>query len=152
MKPENELDKMTALLTEKEKPDVMTHKVSRGWSRFARIGPLGSSAVTTTNVTDCENDEQIPGLSVVGGIIFVSDPKKLSTVRSVEACVEEEPESSARLEMTEGAACTATAWCSEVETMRECAAACHALTGEWGGDLLAYLVMPQESLVSGRLA
>ena len=92
--------------------------ISRSWKRLARIGIAGDSKTTEANVTNCESGRAISGLSVVNGIIFISNPMKLAKFQSTIACVGEEP--GVKLEMTDGDICSDTAWCSEVETEEQC--------------------------------
>jgi hypothetical protein len=101
--------------------------IPSSWKRLARVGIAGDSKNTEPNVTNCESGKAIPGLSVVDGIIFISDPKKLAKLQSVIACVEEGP--GVKLEMTDGDACSDTAWCSELETEEQCRGSCHGVTG-----------------------
>ena len=109
-----------------------THKdsrylISRIWKRLARIGIAGGSQTTDTNITNCESGRPIPGVSVVDGIIFISNPKKLVQFKNTIACVGEGP--GVKLEMTDGDTCSDTAWCSEVETEEQCRESCHGVTG-----------------------
>ena len=85
--------------------------------------------MTTTKLTNCESGDPIAGLTIVKGIIFISDPQKLSKLRSTLACVGKESLTSVKLEMTDGDTCADTAWCSEIETEEECREACHSVTG-----------------------
>ena len=105
----------------------LKYLISRSWKRLARIGIAAGSQTTDTNVTNCESGKTIPGLSVVDGIIFISNPKKLDKFQSVTVCVGEEP--GVRLDMTAGDTCSDTAWCSELETEEQCRGSCHGVTG-----------------------
>ena len=108
-------------------PQDLKYLISRSWKRLARIGIAGDSKTTEANVTNCESGRAISGLSVVNGIIFISNPMKLVKFQSTIACVGEEP--GVKLEMTDGDICSDTAWCSDVETEEQCRASCHGVTG-----------------------
>ena len=109
-------------------PQDLKYLISRSWARLARIGIAGDSKVTEPNVTNCESGKTIPGLSVVDGIIFISNPKKLDKFQNPIVCVGEEP--GVKLEMTDEDTCSDTAWCSEVETDEQCRGSCHGVTGD----------------------
>ena len=115
-------------------PQDLKYLISRSWKRLARIGIAGDSKTTEANVTNCESGRAISGLSVVNGIIFISNPMKLVKFQSTIACVGEEP--GVKLEMTDGDICSDTAWCSEVETEEQCRRSCHGVTGDTARSLI----------------
>ena len=123
------MEKVKAKQSDDQNYQVPNYFISRSWKRYARVGSIGAVNLTTTNLTNCENGDPIVGLSVVGGIIFISDPQKLSKLRSTVACIGKESISSVQLEMIDGDTCADTAWCSEIESEEECREACHSVTG-----------------------
>ena len=128
----------------------LRYLISRSWKRLARIGIAVGSETTDLNVTNCESGIPIPGLSVVGGIIFISNPKKLVQLKNTTACVGEGP--GVKLEMTAGDTCSDTAWCSELETEEQCRRSCHGVTG-WGQESFqpSFKVYLQARLATGGL-
>ena len=118
---------ITELVTPRHKiEEDKIFSLSRGLKKYARLGLVGNSSVTLDNVTDCDTKTDIPWLSVVGGILYVSHPHKVQD--SVSVCVSGEV---VRLSVEDSAACSSEVWCSQIETKEECLSSCHSVTGSY---------------------
>ena len=104
--------------------------IDTSWKKFARIG---FSKEEDTNFTECKKGKPTaaPGLSLVEGILYVSDPKQIPQKASNPICLSSG--SPLHLEMRNVSKCLGRKWCSEYETDIECEEACHAVTGEMIG-------------------
>ena len=101
--------------------------IETSWKKFARVG---FSKEEDTNFTECKKGKPTaaPGLSLVEGILYVSDPEQIHQKASNLICLSSG--SPLHLEIRNVSTCLGRRWCSEYETEIECEEACHAVTGE----------------------
>ena len=124
--------------------------VASSWKKLARIGFLKEK---DTNFTDCKTGEPIapPGLNVAGGILYVTDPKKIPQGASNNICLGSG--SRIQLEIQDRSTCHGKRWCSEYETEKECEEACHSVTGEIvSQEEKMEIIYLQENLAIGNQA
>ena len=101
--------------------------IESNWKKFARVGISRKDKI---NLTDCKTGEPVGlyGLSIIEGIVYVSNPKQISEIAESSICLG--PGSPLQLEIRERHSCNSKRWCSEYETEEACEGACHAVTGK----------------------
>ena len=101
--------------------------IESNWKKFARVA---SSEKYEINFTDCTTGETVAsqGLSISEGIVYVSDPKKISKLANSFICFG--PGSPLQFYKRERNSCNSKQWCAEYETKEACEGACHSVTGE----------------------
>ena len=118
--------------------------------KYSRIGVLEEDNLT---LTDCETGEDmaggIPGVGMVGSILYVSDPGLVSSWGNRSYCL---PGYQLHQERGGPQSCHNGGRCAEHETESACQNACHAVTGE--AIVVEYQKINidnlQENLVTGR--
>jgi hypothetical protein len=101
--------------------------IESNWKKFARVG---STEKFEIDFTDCKTGDPVAssGLSIVEGIVYVSDHKQISKLANSFICFG--PGSPLQFDKRERNSCNSKRWCAEYETKEPCEGACHAVTGE----------------------
>ena len=112
--------------------------IESNWKKFARVG---TSEKDEMNFTDCKTGKPVglQGLSIIKGIVYVSDPKQISKIADSSICLG--PGSPVQLDNKGRYSCNNNRWCAEYETEEACEGACHAVTGEGAFCLETYLIL-----------
>ena len=107
----------------------MKFTIKSRWKKFARIAVLNEKDIS---FKECKTGDPIaaPGLSIVQGILYLSDPNAISELVHSSICLGAGPPIQFKVE--EGNSCQSRRWCAEYETETACEEACHAVTGEEG--------------------
>ena len=115
--------------TQNELTRNMKFTIESRWKKFARIGILKEKDIT---FKECKTGEPIaaPGLSIVDGILYLSDPSAISELVNSSICLGAGPP--VQIKVEESHSCHSRRWCAEYETETACEEACHAVTGEEG--------------------
>ena len=108
-------------------PNYQNFTIMSSWKKFARVGFTKGQPANFINCKTRKGDA-LPGLRILEGIIYVSDPTKISRNSTNPICLG--PGSPVKIMTRAVPTCNSRRWCSEYEDEEECEDACHAVTGE----------------------